>query len=197
MRGLLSAVALLACAGTARAETAYVTDMLRLGISSSADGSAPPFDTLASGDALEVLGRSGNYAHVRLADGRDGWVKAAFIVTEKPARLRVSEAEAAADSLREEMEQSKAAREKAEQELSRYKEQRKATESSSLETRELLTQMRKQNEEYETLLEHYRHSLPLSWVGAALVLALFAGFLGGWWWLDARIRRRYSGFRIY
>jgi hypothetical protein len=29
------------------------------------------------------------------------------------------------------------------------------------------------------------------------VLTLVAGFLGGWWWLDAAIRRRYGGFRIY
>jgi SH3 domain protein len=197
MRSLLCAAALLAWAGSAAADTAYVTDMLRLGITSSRDGSGSPFDTLTSGEALLVLERAGNYAHVRLEDGRDGWVKAAFIVSEKPARLRVAEAEAALGSLRDELAASNAGREKAEQELARYKEQREAAASSSVEARELLAQMRRENDEYESRLDRYRHSLPLAWVAAALVLTLVAGFLGGWWWLDAAIRRRYGGFRIY
>ncbi|HEU4616594.1 MAG TPA: TIGR04211 family SH3 domain-containing protein [Gammaproteobacteria bacterium] len=193
MRGLLYALLLLAAARTAGAETAYVTDMLRLGIASSPGGSAPPFDTLSSGDALEVLERSGSYAHVRLSDGRDGWVKAAFIVTEKPARLRIAEAEAAVSSMREEMGQSNAAREKAEQELARYK----ADESSGVKAAEQLAEARRQNELYQSRLDRYRHSLPLPWVAGAMLIALVAGFVGGWWWLDALIRRRYGGFRIY
>lgn len=195
MRTLLCAVALLGWAVSAAAETAYVTDLLRLGISSSPEAS--PFATLTSGDALEVLERSGNYAHVKLEDGREGWVKAAFIVTEKPARLRVAEAEAAAGSLRDELAASKAEREKAEQELARFKAQREAAASSSAEARELLAQMRQQNDEYEARLDRYRHSLPLPWVGAALLISVLGGFLAGWWWLDASIRRRYGGFRIY
>jgi uncharacterized protein YgiM (DUF1202 family) len=78
MRSLLCAAALLAWAGSAAADTAYVTDMLRLGITSSRDGSGSPFDTLTSGEALLVLERAGNYAHVRLEDGRDGWVTGAL-----------------------------------------------------------------------------------------------------------------------
>jgi SH3 domain protein len=197
MRRFLCAAALLAWTASAAAETAYVTDLLRLGITSSSDGSGPSFDTLKSGDALEVLARSGSYAHVRLADGRDGWVKAAFIVTEKPARLRMSEAEAAVGSMRDELAAANAGREKAEQELARFKEQREADASSSKDARELLAQMRRENDEYESRLDGYRHSLPLPWVAAALAVTLVAGFLGGWWWLDASIRRRYGGFRIY
>jgi hypothetical protein len=37
----------------------------------------------------------------------------------------------------------------------------------------------------------------LPWVAAALVVALVAGFVAGLWWLDATIRRRHGGFRVY
>jgi SH3 domain protein len=195
MRSFVFAAALLGFMGTAAAETAYVTDLLRLGISESP--SAKAFDSLVSGAELEVLERSGNYARVRLDDGREGWVKSAYIVTEKPARLRLAEAEASLTSLRRQLSESDAARKKAEQELAGLKDQKGVQERSSLEADELLATVRRQNDEYESRLDRYRHSLPLPWVGAALAFTLIGGFVAGWWWLDAMIRRRYGGFRIY
>ena len=38
---------------------------------------------------------------------------------------------------------------------------------------------------------------PVVWVIVALVVTLVGGFAGGLWWLDALIRRRHGGFRIY
>ncbi len=60
-----------------------------------------------------------------------------------------------------------------------------------------LAQLRQENSTYEARLEQYRGSIPWPWVAAALVVALGAGFVGGWWWLDASIRRRYGGFKMY
>ena len=76
-------------AGVAAAETAYVTDSLRLGLHAAPDTSDRPFENLVSGTAVEVLERNPNYARVRLADGREGWVKATFLVDAKPAAARV------------------------------------------------------------------------------------------------------------
>jgi hypothetical protein len=39
--------------------------------------------------------------------------------------------------------------------------------------------------------------LPWPWVLGAVVVALAGGFLAGYWWLDAAIRRRYGGFKVY
>ena len=75
-------------------ETMYVTDLLRLGIHQASDTSDRPFRTLVSGTRVEVLERSTNYALVRLDDGRQGWLKAAYLVADKPARLRLTEIEA-------------------------------------------------------------------------------------------------------
>ena len=69
----------------AAAETAYVTDNLRLGLHTAEDTSDRAFRFLESGQAMEVLVRDRNYANVRLPDGAEGWVKSAFLVEEKPA----------------------------------------------------------------------------------------------------------------
>ena len=68
---------------------------------------------------------------------------------------------------------------------------------STAATQALVTQLKEENETYEARLERYRGSLPLPWVGAALLVVGVGGFLSGLWWLDALIRRRHGGFRVY
>ena len=82
---------LLGALQAASAETAYVTDILRLGLHEAQDTSDRPFQTLVSGAELEVLQRVTNFAEVRTTDGRQGWVKSAYLVTDKPAQLIVAE----------------------------------------------------------------------------------------------------------
>ena len=53
----------------AAAETAYVTDNLRLGLHQAADTSDRAFRMLESGQSLEILSRDRNYANVQLPDG--------------------------------------------------------------------------------------------------------------------------------
>ena len=73
------------------AETAYVTDNLRLGLHAAEDTSDRAFRFLESGQPMEILVRDRNYANVRLPDGTEGWVKSAYLVDEKPAKLIVAE----------------------------------------------------------------------------------------------------------
>jgi SH3 domain protein len=193
----LFAVALLGCARLAAAETAYVTDILRLGLHQAEDTSDRPFENLVSGTALEVLARSGNFARVQTADGRQGWVKSAYLVVEKPAQLRVAELEAELAAVRKEFAEARSARLSAEDEAARLGKQMAASTGSTEAIQDTLARLKGENESYEARLESYRRSLPLPWVGAALIVTLLAGFLTGVWWLDALIRRRHGGFRIY
>src|SRR5690606_12848920 len=81
MRGRLSIVLItLAWTAAAAAETAYVTDLLQLGLHQASDTSDRPFANLPSGTRLEVLERKTHYARVRTDGGDEGWVKAAYIV---------------------------------------------------------------------------------------------------------------------
>ena len=88
----------------ALAETVYVTDQLRLGLYAGEGATGQRLKLLSSGDALEVLERRTNFARVRTTDGTAGWVKAAFLVEEKPAALIVAETEAARAELERQIE---------------------------------------------------------------------------------------------
>jgi SH3 domain protein len=191
------AIALCAVARVAAAETAYVTDSLRLGLHAAPDTSDRPFENLISGTAVDVLERNPNYARVRLTDGREGWVKATFLVELKPAAARVAELEAEMLSLKEATVAAKTAQDVAEQELARYTEDLQAKTGSAETIQETVERLREQNDAHEARLEAYRYSLPIKWVIPALVVVLVAGFFAGLWWLDALIRRRHGGFRVY
>ena len=93
----------------AMAETAYVTDTVQLGLHQAADTSDRAFRRLESGQELEIIARDGNFANVRLPDGAQGYVKATFLVIEKPAKLIVAELQTAYEGLQQELESTKAA----------------------------------------------------------------------------------------
>jgi SH3 domain protein len=194
---LIPAAVLLLLATAASAETAYVTDVLRLGIHAAADTSDRAFDNLVSGTAVEVLERNTNYARVKLADGREGWVRATFLVTTAPAAARIAALEAEVAELEGAVAAAKAEQLAAEQELGRVTTQFQAETGSTATIQETLERLTAENRAYEERFETYRHALPLQWVVVAGVVLLVAGFLVGLWWLDALIRRRHGGFRVY
>jgi SH3 domain protein len=193
----LLCLALGAWAGSAGAETVYVTDSLRLGVHAAPDTSDRPFDNLVSGTSVEVLERNGSYARVRLADGREGWVKATFLVADKPAAARVLELEAELGGFESAAAAAKTAQAAAEHALTSLRSELQATTGSAESIQETIARLERENRAHEDRLEGYRHSLPLAWVIPAVVIALTGGFLLGLWWLDAWIRRRHGGFRVY
>jgi hypothetical protein len=94
-------------------------------------------------------------------------------------------------------EAAKAAQATAEHELKRLMAHLKETTGSAETIQDQLARLKSENESFTARLEAYRYSLPAMWVALALGVALTAGFLSGLWWLDALIRRRHGGFRVY
>lgn len=188
---------LVLCPLLATAETAYVTDVLRLGLHNARDTSDRPFENLVSGAELEILERIPNYARVRTSEGALGWVKSAYLVSEKPAQLRVAEVEAELERMRAELGAAREAQRQAEDAALQLRREHAATASSADAIEDTLGRLKQENESYERQLDSYRGALPLKWVAAALVVTLLAGFAAGWWWLDAAIRRRHGGFRVW
>jgi SH3 domain protein len=186
-----------ACVVSASAETVYVTDVLRLGIHAAPDTSDKPLENLVSGTALEVLERNTSYARVRLADGREGWVKATYLVADKPAAARVVELEAERGGFETAAVAAKTAQTAAEHELASLRNELQSTTGSAESVQETIERLERENQAHMERLETYRYTLPLAWVAPALVVSLVAGFLVGLWWLDALIRRRHGGFRVY
>jgi SH3 domain protein len=79
---------------TLQAEQLYVADKLVLNVYSEADQGGSRVATIETGDAVEEIERVENSVHVRLADGREGWVGANYLSARAPAIVRLKELQA-------------------------------------------------------------------------------------------------------
>ena len=179
------------------ADTVYVTDNLRLGLYEAPDTSGRPFRMLESGQGMEVLTRDRNYANVQMPSGTEGWVKSAYLVSDKPAKLIVAETMAERDALAAELEEMRLAFAAPAETISNL--QSEATDlASKLQASEsLVEELEEQNAGFQGLKNQYKGSLPVNWVAAAIGVCLLGGFLFGIWWVDRRSRIRHGGIRIY
>jgi len=179
------------------AETAYVTDNLRLNMYQNADLSGSRIDTLVSGQAFEVLSRNAQTALVELEDGTQGYVSAAYMVFDKPARLIVAETQAENDRLTQElanMRQSFAEPAALVERLQQESADLQATIDSNAAR---MLELDEENRAHISRAARYQYSLPYSWVSGAIIVCLIAGFLFGLWWVDRQSRKRHGGIRIY
>ena len=118
-------------------------------------------------------------------------------LTEKPARARVAELEAELAGLRSENAEYRGSRVNADESAEQLARSVTASKDTADAMHDAVGQLERENASYVARLESFRGSLPLPWVGAALLVALVGGFAAGLWWLDALVRRRHSGFRVY
>jgi SH3 domain protein len=181
----------------ALAETAYVTDNLRLGLHQATDTSDRAFRTLESGQELEIISRDRNYASIRLPDGVQGYVKAAYLVSEKPARLIVAQAQSANEKLQQELESIKAAFAAPAATIEALKQQNAEKDEALDNSAARVAELTAANEDYADRYGQYKYSLPFKWVGGAMFVCLLVGFLVGLWWIDYQSRKRHGGVRIY
>ncbi len=94
-------------------------------------------------------------------------------------------------------EPAQAAQQSAELRTESSQQQVQARAESSAVILETLARLKREADAYEARMDAYRGSLPITWVAAALGVALVGGFLAGMWWLDFLSRRRHGGFRVY
>lgn len=181
----------------AAAETVYVTDNLRLGLHRATDTSDRAFRTLDSGQQLEILSRDRNYAHVALPDGVQGYVKAAYLVDEKPAKLIVAETQAEVDRLRGELEELRRQFAGPAATISALQQESTDLQAEADGNEARIAELNKENTDLRQRQAQYQHSLPLRWVGGAIGVCVIGGFLLGLWWVDRRSRQRHGGIRIY
>jgi len=190
--GVLALLPLLAVA-----DTAYVTDNLRLGLHAAEDTSDRAFRVLESGQPMEVLLRAGNYANVRLPDGTEGWVKTGYLVDEKPAKLIVAETAAERDALVTELAEARAAFAEPAATIENLKAEATGLKTQLDSAQAQVTKLQEENASIQGMKERYRGSVPLTWVGGAILVCLIAGLLAGLWWADRSNRKRHGGIRIY
>ena len=175
------------------AETVYVTDELRLGLYDDELTTGRPFQTLLSGAQLDVLERALMSVRVRSEDGVEGWVKTAYLVAAKPARLRVAELERENETISSQLD---SIRTTEAANLARVE----ALESDLAEAQQniaRLPELESQNVELLSALNTVGTNVAMSWLVLAAIVAFAVGCLAGYKWLDRRVRRQFGGLKVY
>ncbi len=193
----IAAIFLLTLSGPLHAETVYVTDELRLKVFKTADTGGESIHTLVSGDKVELLERNGFYAKVRLADGRTGWVSSNYLIAQEPAASRIRAVEAERDKARTRLATLESSLAQREARVSGLESEMAARVADREAEKAELEQLRAENESLNRSLARYSSSVPVSWAAITVLVALLAGLVGGWWWMDRRSRANHGGFRIY
>ena len=175
----------------------YVTDELQLGLHIAEDTSDSPFRNLVSGTELEVLERNRFYARVRTANGDEGWVKAGYLISAKPAEARVIELEASTAAMNTRLEQVLAQTADVRQTIDDLESELAISKQGEAAASTRVTELEAGKSRFDDRMANFRGSVPVRWALVAIGLMVLVGFFAGFLWFDHRSRKRYGGFRVY
>ena len=85
----LLGLAMLGIFTSARAETLYVAERMRIGLRAEATETGAVVKTVETGTPLEAIERVENFVHVRDPQGTVGWAEARYLTPDAPARLQM------------------------------------------------------------------------------------------------------------
>jgi SH3 domain protein len=191
----------------------YVTDQLRLSVYPQADAKSGPLQLLSSGDRLEILQISGNYALVKTPSGKQGWVKRGFLVPEPTASLLLEEERQKTEQLSEEIEKlssSKMVIDQYEIDMDAMATSIQELQEQNEDAQDKIANMElaaQQKAEMEAAIEsnsalpakallttaktYWQYLIPV--VG----IIILAGFIFGKFATESRIRRRFHGLKVW
>ena len=193
-------------------EQKYVTDKLRLSLYESSNDKSKVIKLLVSGDELDIFELSGPYARVRTREGDIGWVKNGFLVSTPPATFLLTEEQEKNRILSEQLEKYANTRklvedyentiekitgdyETADGELKESRERLETLISENNELKQEIAQSQQQHlslSDILYLLKTYWYLLLI-----AVVLLLSLGFIVGMKLIEAQVRRKFHGIKVW
>jgi hypothetical protein len=203
-RASLGLLVLALAVSAVRADPAYVVEQLVVSVTSTSDAESERVGQAKSGDKLEVIEREGDQTHVKLSNGKDGWIKTSYLTSDPPLQTRLTERTAEVEKLKQDGDKLKQEGDKQRQEGDRLKQDvsrleselaaAKAARSSTSDSPPAPVPI------HDTVfLREPERQNATPWpvlLGLAVVM-LFLGFVAGWKTLDRRIRQKYGGLKIY
>lgn len=193
-------------------EIKYVTDKLRLSLYKSANGSSGTLKLLTSGDQLKLLERRGNYSKVKTDEGLVGWVKTGFLVSDPTASFQLIEEKKKNEILVNQLEQYSDTQQLVadyENTISLMKTdetnmstQVEALQQQLLQTEEMNKQLKQTAEDAKQgkigildiikLVKQYWHV-----IAGIMAIILLSGFLVGKRMVEAQVKRRFQGVKVW
>ncbi len=198
-------------------EMLYVTDELRLSLYPNANDKGRALEYLSSGDRLGVLEVQGPYALVIAPTGRRGWVKRGFLLTKPTSKLLLAQEKKTNEDLVQEIEKlanSKVVIDQYERDmdvLTKNLEIAEAAQSNAEKMIAKLEQAARDKAELDASIEAARESKTTMPVQALIdtatlywqylipvfLLLLLLGSLIAKIMIDARIKRRFHGLKLW
>jgi hypothetical protein len=196
-RASLCLLALMLTAPAVRADPTYVIEQLVVSVTSTPDAEGERIGQVKSGDKLELLEREADETHVRLPNGKDGWVKSSYLTADPPLQTRLTERTAEVEKLKQDADKLRQQDDKLKQDVSRLESQLAASRVARTATSDSPPPPAPIHD--TVFLRSPVHPGDTPWLlllGSSAVM-LLVGFAAGWRTLDRRIRRKYGGLRIY
>ena len=197
----------------------YVTDRLRLSVYKKASAKSGSMQQLNSGDKLRVLQISGNYALVIPPDGIQGWVKRGFLVPSPTANILLEQELIKTGLLSEELEKltnSKVVIDQYETDMDVLSEHIQTLKNENEQSHRMITELQQAAQEkaemeaaraaaaaaesetaipFEVLkmtaIRYWQYLIPIA------MLFLLIGYLAGKRVVEFRIRKRFSGIKVW
>ncbi len=172
-------------AGVVMAETAYVTDTLRVGVRPTPDSHAAPTGVIKTGMRLQLLESNNGYVRIKTEDDLEGWVKDSYIVTTPPAMITLQTLQQQQASL--------------EGKLKMLEENNQVLQEANRVLNQRLDQMSTERAQWQ--LSQARATLAdkddswLWWLLGFLMIA-GAGFYSGISWYRQSVMKRLGGLRV-
>jgi hypothetical protein len=216
-RASLCVLALMLTAPAVHADPIYVIEQLVVSVTSTTDAESERIGQVKSGDKLELIEREGEETHVRLPNGKDGWVKSSYLTADPPLQTRLTDLQthltertAEVEKLKQDADKLRQEGDKLRQDVSRLEAQLAASRAAHTATSDsaptasssppVASESPPSAPVHETVfLQSPERPGGTPWLlllGISAVM-LLVGFAIGWKTLDGRIRRKYGGLRIY
>ena len=195
----------------------YVTDQLRLSVYPQASDKSGSLQLLSSGDKLAVIQISGNYALVITPNGKQGWVKRGFLVPDPTATLLLKQEKLKNEELNQEIDKlanSKMVIDQYEVDMDAMSENILVLEAKNDRFQQTIAELEQEalhKAELEaaiaasvesnmalpfkalltTAMTYWEYLIPF------IVLFVLMGFLVAKLFIEARIRKRFHGLKVW
>lgn len=172
---------------SAMAETAYVSDNLRVGVRPEPDNTSAPTGVVKTGMKLEVLDSQQGYLQIKTDDGLTGWIKKIYVIEKAPAIIKLQQSQKKYDQQDAQM-----------KELQTTISALQSTNSSLTEQVEELKEDRSRLQllQAKSIRSQQDDKSSWAWWLVALLLLTTGGFFAGMQWSRHQVMKRLGGLRV-